>query len=63
MEYREWISKNWDEELLRRHRNYTKPYVQQEENIIWIKDTKWVFEVWEYNEMIEKYREIYTLKK
>jgi len=43
MEYREWISKNWDEELLRRHRNYTKPYVQQEENIIWIKDTKWVF--------------------
>lgn len=63
MEYREGISKNWDEELLRRHRNYTKPYVQQEENIIWIKDTKWVFEVWEYNEMIEKYREIYTLKK
>lgn len=63
MEYREWISKNWDEELLRRRRNYTKLYVQQEENIIWIKDTKWVFEVWEYNEMIEKYREIYTLKK
>lgn len=63
MEYREWISKNWDEELLRRRRNYTKPYMQQEENIIWIKDTKWVFDVWEYNEMIEKYREIYTLKK
>ena len=24
-EYRKWVSEHWDEELIRRRRNYTKP--------------------------------------
>ena len=28
-EYRKWVSEHWDEEMIRRRRNYTKPYMQR----------------------------------
>ena len=52
-EWREWISKNWEEELYRRRMNYTLPYYQTEGNIYWIKEAGWVFERREYDRMIE----------
>ena len=38
------ISENWYVELLCRRRIYTKPYMQKDENIIWIENT--LFQAW-----------------
>lgn len=57
--YRQWISAHWDEELLRRRRNYTMPYMQKEENIKWIARTDWKFARAEYDRMVEAYRNVY----
>lgn len=57
-EYWEWVSQNCYEEYIRRLRNYVKPYMQQEENIEWIQELNWEFDVREYMLMVEKYREI-----
>ena len=58
-EYRKWVSEHWDEELIRRRRNYTKPYMQREENITWICSPLWQFERKEYERMVEDYRKVY----
>ncbi len=52
-----WISENWSEELLRRRRNYTFPYLQNEENIIWINDTNFIFARNEYEECVLFYKQ------
>ena len=51
--WREWTSRNWGEELFRRRVNYTFPYYQNEENIIWIADCNFRFSKDEYNKLIE----------
>lgn len=58
-EYWEWVSKNNYEENIRRLRNYMKPYMQKEENIDWIKETKWQFDIYEYKAAVEVYRNLY----
>ena len=58
-DYRKWVSEHWDEELIRRRRNYTKPYMQGEENITWICSPLWQFERKEYERMVEYYRKVY----
>ncbi len=57
--FKSWVSENWDEELIRRRRNYTKPYMQKDENIYWIEDTNWEFDCKEYQKVISVYRNIY----
>lgn len=58
-EFFNWVGENWQEELLRRRRNYTLPYMQKDGNIFWIEDVNWVFTAGQYNHMVEKFREIY----
>jgi len=58
-EFWDCVSKNWDEELLLRHRNYTKPFLQKDENVDWIVDLNWEFDALEYNHMVEEYRQLY----
>lgn len=53
-EWREWISKNWSEELYRRRVNYTFPYYQNEKNIIWFAECNFEFDRTEYDSIIEK---------
>ena len=62
-EYKKWVSENWEEEIIRRHRNYTKPYMQQNGNIYWIKNTNWKFDINKKKKMVEQYRKIYILNK
>ena len=45
--------------MIRRRRNYTKPYMQREENITWICSPLWQFERKEYERMVEDYRKVY----
>lgn len=61
--WQKWISENWDEELYRRRMNYTLPYYQTEENICWIKETDWVFDRAEYNEMVNLFWNIQTMEQ
>lgn len=61
-EFWQWVRANWDEEMIRRRRNYTWPYMQKDENVIWIAQTDWVFDAGQYNEMVEKYRRVYREK-
>lgn len=56
--WREWIGKNWEEELYRRRMNYTLPYYQTEGNIKWIIDTNWIFDRQEYEKMVCKFKEM-----
>lgn len=58
-EYRQWISEHWDEELIRRRRNYTLPYMQDERNVRWIASPGWKFSRAEYDRMTEDFRRIY----
>lgn len=53
--WKEWIGKNWEEELYRRRMNYTLPYYQTEGNICWIKEVGWVFERAEYDQMVKAF--------
>lgn len=57
--WKEWISQNWNEEYMRRLRNYLKPYMQNNENIIWIKETHWQFLNQDYQNVVELYRNFY----
>ena len=54
----DWVSENWYEELSRRRKNYTKPYMQKDDNIIWIETSAWCFNEKEYNNCIDWYRTI-----
>ena len=54
-----WVSAHWDEELIRRRRNYTKPYMQKAENVIWFAEPHWCFDRAEYDGVVEAYRGIY----
>ena len=51
-EWKKWISENWEEELFRRRMNYTLPYYEDEQNIIWLKQTDWIFSREEYQRCI-----------
>ena len=55
-EWSRWISENWHEELLRRRRNYTMPYMQNKDNIIWIENVTWCFDEKEYQKCVDWYR-------
>lgn len=61
-EWSEWVSKHWDEELYRRRMNYTLPYYQKEENIKWFAQTDWVFERYEYERMVDKFKTMQSKK-
>ncbi|WFR59448.1 XRE family transcriptional regulator [Anaerocolumna sp. AGMB13025] len=54
-EWCDWISKNWYDELLRRRRNYTKPYMQNDKNIIWIENVNWSFDEKDYRVCMDWY--------
>lgn len=58
-EYWDWVSENCYEENIRRLRNYMKPYMQKEENIDWIKETRWEFDIQEYEAAVDVYRKLY----
>lgn len=49
----DWIGANWAEELYRRRVNYTFPYYQNEDNIIWIADCNFKFSKEEYDKLVE----------
>ena len=56
--YWRWVNENCYEEHIRRLRNYMNPYMQDDENVNWIKDVDWTFDENEYKGVIEKYRKI-----
>lgn len=58
-----WVSNNFDEERIRQHRNYTFPYMQDDNNINWLCNTNWTFQKQQYDNVFEKFREIYNLNK
>ena len=58
-EYWDWVAKNSYEENIRRLRNYMKPYMQKDENIDWIKETGWEFDIYEYQAAVDVYRKLY----
>jgi hypothetical protein len=51
--WRDWIGKNWSEELYRRRINYTYPKYQYEENIDWIAECNFVFNRADYDRLVE----------
>lgn len=55
-EWKQWIAKNWDEELYRRRMNYTLPYYETEENIQWLKEVNWLFGKAEYEACVSFYQ-------
>lgn len=57
-EYWKWVDENPYEEYIRRLRNYTRLYMQKEENIEWIQQLNWVFDVKAYEAVIEYYRKL-----
>lgn len=59
----QWISENWAEELYRRRMNYTLPFYQTEGNVFWMKETNWVFDRSEYENMVQEYWEMETERK
>lgn len=61
-EYRKWVDENLHEEYIRQLRNYTKPYMQREENIEWIQELQWEFDAKEYEAAVEQYRAIKRLQ-
>ncbi len=54
-EWRQWISRNWDEELYRRRMNYTLPYCQDERHIVWLGETGYAFDRGAYEDCIRFY--------
>ena len=52
-EWQEWISQNWSEELYRRRVNYTYPYYQNEDHIIWFAECNFEFDRKEYDSVVE----------
>lgn len=56
-EWKEWIAKNFDQEMYRRRMNYTLPYYETEGNIQWLKEVNWVFRKEEYEGCVSFYRE------
>lgn len=58
-EYWDWVAKNSYEENIRRLRNYMKSYMQKDENIDWIKETGWEFDIYEYQAAVDVYRKLY----
>jgi hypothetical protein len=55
LEWKEWISENWDEELFRRRINYTYPHYLKDENILWFADLGFSFDRYEYEKMVDEY--------
>lgn len=60
--WKEWIGKNWDEELYRRRMNYTLPYYETEGNVCWFRDLNWCFVRDEYEAMVQEFWERTTLE-
>ena len=56
-EWQNWITENSDEELYRIRMNYTEPYYQKENSVIWLADVHWQFSRQEYEKCIDTYRE------
>lgn len=54
--WKRWISENWEEEQLRRLRNYIGPYMQKENHIIWIASPDFVFARAEYEACVAYYK-------
>lgn len=52
-EWKEWISQNWSEELYRRRVNYTYPYYQNENHIIWVAECNFEFDRKDYDSVVE----------
>lgn len=59
----QWISENWAEELYRRRMNYTLPFYRTEGNVFWMKETNWVFDRSEYENMVQEYWEMETWRE
>ena len=59
--WEQWISANWEEELYRRRMNYTQPFYREEGNVCWIKSVEWVFDKYEYDEMVKCFWEMETM--
>lgn len=58
-EWKKWVSQNWQEERRRRNKNYIYPFIQNENNIDWFKSVNWVFDINQYNNVVEKFRKVY----
>lgn len=52
IEWREWISTHWSEELFRRRINYTYHCYQNDRNIDWIYDCDWCFDRKQYEALV-----------
>lgn len=61
-EYWKWVSENTYEEHIRRLRNYTKPYMQQESNVEWIQELNWEFDAKQYGAVVDEYRKLKILR-
>lgn len=65
-EWLEWISANWDDEQWRRLQNYTKPYLQDDNNISWFNIPRMIFSCDNYNTCVDVFKkeiDIYEEKK
>lgn len=60
--YWKWVRENCYEEHIRQLRNYTKPYMQKDENMEWIAELHWEFDAKEYRIAVEQYRELKRLQ-
>lgn len=54
-EWKNWIGKNWDEELYRRRINYTLKKYKNDDNILWFADLDFSFDRNEYEAMLNDY--------
>ncbi|WBW99484.1 hypothetical protein [Oceanirhabdus sp. W0125-5] len=56
IEWKLWVSENWDEEKMRRLYNYTYKYYQNDENIEWYETPKLEFLKEDYLKCLERFR-------
>ena len=58
--WKKWIKENWQDEQLRRLRNYFFPYIQNPEHLNLIAEPKWKFERSRFEEIIAFYQSVKT---
>lgn len=63
IEWREWISANWPEELFRRRINYTYHYYQDDRNIKWLCECNWCFDRTAYDRLTASCRPKWCMDK
>ena len=63
IEWREWISANWSEELFRRRINYTYHYYQDDRNIKWLCECNWCFDRTAYDKLAASCRPKWCMDK